>query len=67
VLVGHSFSGLYMQTYAARYPNEVAGVALVDFSQPDQISHQPATQDSYEPRNQISDAASLHGSGWSAW
>ena len=24
VLVGHSFGGLYMQTYAARYPDEVA-------------------------------------------
>src|ERR671921_8443 len=30
VLVGHSYGGLYMQTYAARYPDEVAGVALVD-------------------------------------
>src|SRR5215204_4876368 len=29
VLVGHSFGGMYMQTYAARYPDEVAGVALV--------------------------------------
>src|SRR5215213_6427241 len=28
VLVGHSFGGLYMQTYAAWYPEEVAGVAL---------------------------------------
>ena len=27
VLGGHSFGGLYMQTYAARYPDEVAGVA----------------------------------------
>src|SRR5215210_8856488 len=34
VLVGHSFGGLYMQTYAARYPDEVAGVTLVDSSQP---------------------------------
>src|SRR5215217_6081841 len=30
VLVGHSLGGLNMQTYAARYPDEVAGVALVD-------------------------------------
>src|ERR671913_410302 len=30
VVVGHSFGGLYMQTYADRYPEEVAGVALVD-------------------------------------
>src|ERR687890_962383 len=32
VLVGHSFGGMYMQTYAARYPDEVAGVTLVDSS-----------------------------------
>ena len=38
VLVGHSFGGMYMQTYAARYPDEVAGVALVDSStDPDQF------------------------------
>jgi pimeloyl-ACP methyl ester carboxylesterase len=50
VLVGHSFGGLYMQTYAARYPDEVAGVALVDSSQPDQFSYQPVARDSYEPQ-----------------
>src|SRR5215210_7405924 len=42
VLVGHSYGGMYMQTYAARYPDEVAGVALVDSStELDQFSHQP--------------------------
>src|ERR671918_859479 len=42
VLVGHSFGGMYMQTYAARYPEEVAGVALVDSStQADQFSQRP--------------------------
>ncbi|MEJ7842669.1 MAG: alpha/beta hydrolase [Rubrobacter sp.] len=59
VLVGHSFGGLYMQTYAARYPDEVAGVALLDSSQPDQFSHQPVARDSYEPQKQIFDVASL--------
>ena len=29
VLAGHSYGGLYVQTYAARYPHEVAGVALI--------------------------------------
>jgi pimeloyl-ACP methyl ester carboxylesterase len=53
VLVGHSFGGMYMQTYAARYPDEVAGVALVDSStDPDQFSHQPEGRDSYEPQKQ---------------
>ncbi|MGB8385277.1 MAG: alpha/beta hydrolase [Dermatophilaceae bacterium] len=30
VLAGHSFGGLYVLTYAARYPEEVAGMVLVD-------------------------------------
>jgi pimeloyl-ACP methyl ester carboxylesterase len=30
VLAGHSFGGLYALTYAARYPDEVAGMVLVD-------------------------------------
>lgn len=30
VLVGHSFGGLNMQLYAGRYPEEVAGMVLVD-------------------------------------
>ena len=53
VLVGHSFGGMYMQTYAARYPDEVAGVALVDSStDPDQFSQRPEARDSYEPQEQ---------------
>jgi len=30
VLAGHSFGGLYVRTFAARYPDEVAGMVLVD-------------------------------------
>ena len=36
VLVGHSFGGLVVQLYAARFPDEVAGMVLVDSSHPDQ-------------------------------
>src|SRR5215203_211449 len=53
VLVGHSFGGMYMQTYAARYPGEVAGVALIDSStELDQFSQRPETRDSDEPQKQ---------------
>ena len=46
VLVGHSLGGLSMLTYAARYPDEVAGVVLVDSSSPKQVSHEPQKQKS---------------------
>ena len=62
VLVGHSFGGMYMQTYAARYPDEVAGVALVDSStDPDQFSQRPEARDSYEPQKQRSAVGSPAG------
>ncbi|WP_205753594.1 alpha/beta hydrolase [Arthrobacter ruber] len=35
VLAGHSFGGLYALTFAARYPEEVAGLVLVDSTAPD--------------------------------
>jgi pimeloyl-ACP methyl ester carboxylesterase len=59
VLVGHSFGGLYMQTYAARYPDEVAGVCLVESSHPDQFSYRPVSRDSYEPQKQLFAVQSL--------
>jgi pimeloyl-ACP methyl ester carboxylesterase len=34
VLAGHSFGGLYVLTFAARYPDEVAGMVLVDSTEP---------------------------------
>jgi pimeloyl-ACP methyl ester carboxylesterase len=36
VLVGHSVGGLLVRLYAGRYPEEVAGLVLVDSSHPDQ-------------------------------
>lgn len=38
VLVGHSVGGTYDLVFAARYPNEVAGMVLLDSSSPDQFS-----------------------------
>lgn len=37
VLVGHSLGGLYMQLYARRYPQEIAGLVLVDSTHPEQL------------------------------
>jgi pimeloyl-ACP methyl ester carboxylesterase len=36
VLVGHSAGGLHVRLYAARHPEQVAGLVLVDASHPDQ-------------------------------
>jgi pimeloyl-ACP methyl ester carboxylesterase len=59
VLVGHSLGGLSMLTYANRYPDEVAGVALVDSStELDQFSQRPEARDSYEPQKQRSPVGS---------
>jgi pimeloyl-ACP methyl ester carboxylesterase len=35
VLVGHSLGGLFTRMYAAQYPDEVAGLILVDATHPD--------------------------------
>jgi pimeloyl-ACP methyl ester carboxylesterase len=34
VLAGHSFGGLYVMRYAAQYPDEVAGMVLIDSTAP---------------------------------
>lgn len=36
LLVGHSLGGLYMQYFTRRYPEEVAGLVLVDSTHPEQ-------------------------------
>lgn len=42
VLVGHSIGGDYALTYAARYPEQVAGLVLLDSSSPEQFTRMPA-------------------------
>jgi len=44
VLAGHSFGGLYALTFAARYPDEVAGMVLVDSTAPASAAHPSATR-----------------------
>jgi len=41
VLVGHSLGGLFVRLYADRYPEEVAGLVLLDPSHPDQLERLP--------------------------
>lgn len=45
VLAGHSFGGLYVLTYAARYPDQVAGMVLVDTTAPHEIPPGPGSAD----------------------
>ena len=42
VLVGHSIGGPYAMTYAARYPDQVAGLVLLDSSSPRQFTAMPS-------------------------
>jgi thioesterase domain-containing protein len=47
VLAGHSFGGLYALTFAARYPEDAAGMVLVDSTAP--ASAQESAADSAQP------------------
>ncbi|HYO40932.1 MAG TPA: alpha/beta fold hydrolase [Nocardioidaceae bacterium] len=42
VLVGHSMGGPYALTYTAQYPEDVAGMVLLDSSSPRQFADMPA-------------------------
>jgi pimeloyl-ACP methyl ester carboxylesterase len=48
VLVGHSTGGTFAMTYAARYPDQVAGLVLLDSSSPEQFTRMPAFPGQYE-------------------
>jgi len=46
VLAGHSFGGLYVQTFAANYPDQVAGLVLLDSTAPKPGSPLPTRTES---------------------
>jgi pimeloyl-ACP methyl ester carboxylesterase len=47
VLAGHSFGGLYVMSFAAQYPEQVAGLVLVDSTAPSSTPVSPRDADSY--------------------
>ncbi len=49
VLVGHSIGGGYAMTYAARYPEQVAGMVLLDASDPYQATATASAADPSAP------------------
>jgi pimeloyl-ACP methyl ester carboxylesterase len=62
VLAGHSFGGLYVQIYAARYPDDVAGVVLLDSTAPHAGPPQPTDTDPFDVIGRVAalSAASAH-------
>jgi pimeloyl-ACP methyl ester carboxylesterase len=48
VLAGHSSGGVYVQVFAARYPDDVAGVVLLDSQPADAIVDLPGYASEYE-------------------
>jgi pimeloyl-ACP methyl ester carboxylesterase len=54
VLAGHSFGGLYVLAFAARYPDEVAGMVLVDSTAPASDTSPPDGAASYDVMGRVS-------------
>jgi pimeloyl-ACP methyl ester carboxylesterase len=67
VLAGHSFGGLYVRTYAARYPDQVAGLVLVDSTAARDAPVPPPNVGSYSVLRHVSSlvaTTSRVGVGW---
>jgi pimeloyl-ACP methyl ester carboxylesterase len=61
VVAGHSFGGLYVLTFAARYPDEVAGMVLIDSTAPASAAPptaSPSDRTSYDVTGCVSALAS---------
>jgi pimeloyl-ACP methyl ester carboxylesterase len=63
VLAGHSFGGLYVLTYAARYPDEVAGLVVVDTTAPRSAPPAAASlvPNRYDPMDRVATLISTSG------
>jgi pimeloyl-ACP methyl ester carboxylesterase len=63
VLAGHSFGGLYVLTFAARYPEQVTGMVLVDSTAPASAaepgSASPGDAGSYDVASRVSALVSI--------
>ncbi|MFZ0640239.1 MAG: alpha/beta hydrolase [Candidatus Acidiferrales bacterium] len=54
ILVGHSFGGYNIRVFSGAYPNEVAGMVLVDASHEDQNSRMPQAMTDYSKKQEAS-------------
>lgn len=57
VLVGHSYGGLFVRAYAASYPDDVAGLVLLDSAHPDQWARTSDGQARYAQDSRIASIA----------
>ncbi|MFY9914795.1 MAG: alpha/beta hydrolase [Nocardioidaceae bacterium] len=53
LLVGHSIGGTYAMTYAAQYPEQVAGMVLLDSSSPEQFTTLPSYAGQYAVAHRV--------------
>ena len=55
VLAGHSFGGLYVQAFAAKFPDQVAGLVLLDSTAPKPGPAPPTNSGSYNGLHRVLD------------
>src|SRR5829696_8734871 len=62
MLAGHSFGGLYVQSFAGQFPDQVAGMVLLDSTAPKPGPAQPTNTDRYNVIGRVAalSAASAH-------